>query len=292
MKGNIQKLLTDITRFKEEQIFSPRPVPTMQSPQLMFMTDEQVERAKKDAYEHVKARLQMPPVMTPDTSEPKVLAQNPELVGYMQNKVMFVDISPGYSDRNRLMTVRESDGTLRYPSHEERSRLNHIFYPSDVKSIDYPKMFERENLLKLLKKREYKYVLDRACLQFEPDDPRYFKITSQVYDYINSKMDHDKLRSTRHFGPMSLYLAFNNKADDLLIEMLGRDLVEDAAKVVEIYYTCRNIEYHDQVDAIDILRSYTDNHSNKKYNLDLALKVHESKRTCGEPEDQDNKPGE
>lgn len=290
IKENVQKLLIDITRFNEEQIFASRPVPSKQSPQLIFMTDDQLQKAKQDAYENVKARMQMPPVLSPDTSKPKVLSHDPELVGYMQSKVMFIDVGPGYTNKTRLMSVREADGTLRYPSHEERSRLNHMFYPSEEKSIDSPKMFEKDNLFRLLKKKEYRYILDRACVQFEPDDPRYFSITSQVYDYINDKMDHDRLRSTRHFGPMSIYLAYHKNADDLIIEMLGKNLIDDAAKVVELYDTCHNVGFKNGLEPLDLIRAYADDYSNKKYNLDIALRFHESKRTCGEPEDQNTKP--
>lgn len=277
-KENVQKLLIDITRFDEKIIFAPRPVQNLKSAKLMFMTDKQLAAAKQDAYDNVKARLQMPPVMAADNSAPRILSKDPELVGYTKHKIMFVDIGHGYSNRNRLMSVREPDGTLRFPTHEERARLNHIFYPSEVKSIDIPKMFEGDNLVALLKRKEYKYILDRACIQFEPDDPRYVEVTSRVYEFINNKGDHDMLRSTRHFGPMSLYLAYNHQADDLIVEMLSKDLVEDAAKLVKIYYTCHNIAHDPSLGPIDTLRNYAESHSNKKYNLDLALKRLDNQR--------------
>lgn len=267
---NVQKLLKDITRYDEKKIFAQRVVPRLKSPKLMFMTDQQLKKAKEDAYELVKARLQMPPVLTPDLSEPKVLARDEELSGLTKFKIMFIDIGPGYSNRKRLMSVREPDGTLRFPNHEERSRLNHIFFSDKSKSIDCPKLFEEKNLIKLLDRKEYVYALNRACVQFEPDDPRYVRVTSQVYNYIDRKNDFDKLRSTRHFGPMSLYLAHTKNADNLILEMLAKKLIEDAYKLVKIYNTCHNIDF-DSDDHIAILRNYADNHSSKKYNIDLAL---------------------
>lgn len=239
---DVRKILEDITRFEESKLFARKPVNRLKTPKLMFMTDEQLEVAKKSAYKKIEARLQMPPVMAADTSEPKIISHDEEVIGYTKFKIMFVDIGPGYTNRNRLMSVRETDGTLRYPTHEERSRLNHIFYPSEHKSIDPPKLFEDENLMKLLKKREYLYILNRACVQFEPDDPRYVEITSKVYNYIDDKDDFDKLRSTRHFGPMSLYLAYNKRADNLVLEMLSKKFIEDAAKLVKLYNTCHGIE--------------------------------------------------
>lgn len=238
---NVQSMLKDITRFEEKKLFKRRQVAKLQAPKLMFMTDEQLERAKQEAREHVKAKTQMPPVMAANNSEPRVLSRDEDIVGYTKFKIMFIDISPHYSDRGRLMSARLPDGTLREVTHEERSRLNHIFYPSEFRSIDTPKLFEEKNLLRLMKRGEFEFALNRACIQFEPDDPRYVKTTSFMYSYIDEKGQYDKLRSTRHFGPMSLYLAYENKADDLLCEMLGKGLIEDAIKLVKIYNTCHNI---------------------------------------------------
>lgn len=241
IQDNVQKLLKDITRFEEAKVFARRVVPKLRTPKMMFMSEEQLERAKNEAYENANARLQMPPVMSPDNSKPKVISKDEDIVGYTKFKIMFVDIGPGNSNRSRIMTVREPDGTLRYPSHEERSRLNHIFYPSSA-TIDPPKLFEEKNLVNLLEKQEYVYILNRACIQFEPDDPRYVDITTRVYTYIDSKGDFDKLRSTRHFGPMSLFFVYNKLADNLLLEMLTKNLIEDAVKLIQLHYTCHDIE--------------------------------------------------
>lgn len=238
IKDEVQNILKAMTRFTEDKIFAQRPVPRLYSPQLMFMTDDQLKRAKDLAYETAKARIQMPPVMEADNSEPAVLARNPEVEGYTRFKVMFVDIGPGYTNRNRLMSVRETDGTLRYPSHDERSRLNHMFFPDDSKSLDCPKLFEKENLMRLLKRREYVYVLNRACAQFEPDDPRYVSCTREVYNYVNDQADFDKLRSTRHFGPMVLYLVYSKNTDILRKEMQSKKLDEDIVNLDKLIEIC------------------------------------------------------
>lgn len=238
----VQKILKEVTRY-DDRIFATKQVPNLKTPKLVFMTDDQLERSKKEAHERVKARAQMPPVMEPDLSQPEVISRDEEIVGYTKFKIMFVDITPGYTDRNRLMSVREKDGTLRYPTHLERSRLNHIFYPSEEKSIDEPKMFEEQNLLSLLHRKEYIYILNRACVQYEPDDPRYVEITSRVYNYIDEYSDYDKLRSSRHFGPMSLYLVYNDKADNLIADTLNRGFSEDAKKLTELRDICVELEF-------------------------------------------------
>lgn len=248
---NVQKLLLDITRFDEGKLFARAPVKKLKSPKLVFMSDEQLKKAKEESYELVKARLQMPPVMEPDTSQPEVISKDEELVGYTKFKVMFVDITPGYTNRTRLMSVRETDGTLRYPTHEERSRLNHIYYPDEHRSIDEPQLFQEENLQKLLRRREYIYILNRACIQFEPDDKRYVNVTSQVYDYIDDVRDYDMLRSTRHFGPMALYLVYNKRYERLMDDMIAKKYTEDAKKLEKLVEICESAEPLDEINYDD-----------------------------------------
>ncbi|XP_077232199.1 uncharacterized protein LOC143867430, partial [Tasmannia lanceolata] len=270
VQEDVQTLLKEITRYSEDKIFSQRIVHRLKSPKMMFMTDEDLKRAKENAYHEARARLQMPPVMDPDNSEPRILSKDEELVGYSRFRVLFVDISPGQTKRSRLMSIRERDGTLRFPTHVERSRLNHIFYPQDSASVETPRLFEENNMIRLLQDEKYKYILDRACVQFEPDDPRYVHATTRVYNFVDSRSDFDKLRSTRHFGPMSLYLAYNKQIDNLLLEMFIKQLVEDAVKLVRLYNICHNIDTEEQ-DDLEILKNYAENHSRAKYNLDLAL---------------------
>lgn len=271
-QDRIQKLLKDITRFEESKVFGRRVVRRLKTPKFVFMTDAQLQKAKEAAYDNARAILQMPPVMEPNMDTPAVLSRDEEIVGYTKCKIMFVDITPGYTDRTRLMSVREPDGTLRFPTHEERSRLNHMFYPVESRSIDPPKMFEEKHLLDLLRRKQYMYVLNRACIQFEPDDPRYVDLTSKVYNHIDDKQDYNELRSTRHFGPMSLYLAYNKRADDLIIEMLSKGFTEDAAKLVKIYNTCHKIDYDDEnEDDLTLIKNYAKNNPAKSHNIELAL---------------------
>lgn len=70
----------------------------------------------------------------------------------------------------------------------------------------------------LLDKKEYLFILDRACAQFEPDDPEYHRVTHATYDRIDEEKDFEILRSTRHFGPLAFYLVFNRNMDNLLLE--------------------------------------------------------------------------
>lgn len=135
------------------------------------------------------------------------------------------------------MVVREPDGTLRRASFRERQLLNSIYYPQKYRQVDIPKMFEQSNLEEVLQKPETSlFVLERACLQFEPDDPEYIRVTQFVYNHVLANRLFNELRSTRHFGPMAFYLALNKKIDFLIKDQLDRGLIEDILNTVELYY--------------------------------------------------------
>lgn len=70
------------------------------------------------------------------------------------------------------MVIREPDGTLRRANFRERQRLNSIYFPHKYRTVDIPRMFEEKNLEDVLKRKDTSlFVLERSCLQFEPDDP-------------------------------------------------------------------------------------------------------------------------
>ena len=103
--------------------------------------------------------------------------------------------------------------------------------------LETPKMFEQEQLQRVLDKSaaNYLFVLERTCLQFDPDELDYNRVTTTVYEHVHSHRAFEELRSTRHFGPMSFYLANNNKIDRLLQDMLERDLLQDAVSLIRLY---------------------------------------------------------
>ena len=88
----------------------------------------------------------------------------------------------------------------------------------------------------VLNRFDYLFVLDRTCIQFEPDDPIFIKTTHLTYDHILEHNKFDLLRSTRYFGPMAFYYAFEGKIDKLLSDMIERNLIADGANLVNLYY--------------------------------------------------------
>ena len=100
----------------------------------------------------------------------------------------------------------------------------------------------------ILDRHDYLFILDRACIQFEPDDPKYIEIVKKTYDHISANNEFDLLRSTRHFGPMAFYLAWEGRIDSLLQDMIKRQLIEDAAHLVNLYYLVNLSDKRQKID--------------------------------------------
>ncbi|GIY65367.1 28S ribosomal protein S22, mitochondrial [Caerostris darwini] len=275
MNRDVRKILYRITGQNYEKIFAPSQT-TIKPKVYKFVTDEQLKELKADAERKAHTKLQMPPVM--DIREPinEVLSKDPELQGYLRYKTIFTDLSTSVSNRDRIITVREIDGTLRKATWEERERMNQIFFPIPGRHLEVPKLFESPQFDNLLEESSYEYILDCACLQFEPDSPDYHKITNQTYEHIKQTKKFDDLRSTRHFGPMAFYFAIKKDIDSLLLDMMSRQLINDASDTIKLLYIIHpelHILKDNEANEIEILQDYIKNHSSQKDELELALQT-------------------
>lgn len=88
----------------------------------------------------------------------------------------------------------------------------------------------------MLDRHDYEFFLDRACIQYEPDDPKFIFFTTKCYEHINQTQKFDILRSTRHFGPLAFHLAYEGNIDLLLIDMIEKNLLQDASQLIQLYY--------------------------------------------------------
>lgn len=70
---------------------------------------------------------------------------------------------------------------------------------------------------------DFEFVLDRACCQFEPDDPKFHEIIFSTFEKVNEVKAFQKLRSTRHYGPFVFYLCLTKNLDDLIEENLNTE---------------------------------------------------------------------
>jgi len=282
----VQSLLTKMTGLDFEKVFRRRKLgKDPERPIYMFMTGEELEEATLVAKNKAENILKMPPVMEERIRSAKVLEEDKLLTGFDTAKYVFTDISFGISDRSRIIVVREPDGTLRTSNWEEQDRLNQTYFPKEGRRHYVPAMFETENLKAVLEPSKYEYILDRNCLQFEPDHPVYIRTCETVYEHINQHRHYDTLHSTRHYGPMVFNFCWNKQLDELLAHLIWNDRLTEAAQAIQVYTKvhpeCKTSALDlPNTSKEDLVRSFAKHEALKAGKVNVALeKLLESRRT-------------
>nr|CAH8842851.1 unnamed protein product [Trichobilharzia regenti] len=193
---------------------------------IKLLTDAELNIVKKYTSVYTEQKLQMPPVLQPRRIvDDQIISQDSGLQGLLPGniKLVFTDTTLKRNRKNRLIVVRESNGTLRHANACERDRINQVYFPLSGRRLYIPLMFEDKQLNALLDQGSFLYILDRTCVQFEPDDPNFSRICHRVYDrvnqlawtpFINTNQSSDDcqvnplllLRHTRYYGPLALYM--------------------------------------------------------------------------------------
>lgn len=215
--------------------------------------------------------LQMPPVLK--TREPcdEILSEDPALQGLETSSIIFTDITFGKKDSERLIVVREPDGTLRKANWQLRDRMNQVYFPLKGRELSMPRLFRPDYLKNLLDAKEYEFILDRACLQFEPNDPEYQKVTSLTYTHVSDNDSFDLLRSTRHFGPLTFFLTWFKMVDNLLLDLIQTERINEARTLVELYGRVHGV--HFDLKAENLVELFIREHAAKKAPLELAMQA-------------------
>lgn len=234
IREDVQKLLKSMTRLDLDRIFRKRSVKD-NTVEYKFMTDDQLRQEVMQSIGKAEKMLQMPPVVDVMQENLKILSKDGALKGFSQEKMVFTDITFGLKNSKRTIVERLPDGTLQEAAYETRKRLNQIYFPQKGRNVRTPKMFEPANLKKIMEVKEYEFVLDRACVQFEPYEKSYHDLTATVYLHVNENKAFDLLRSTRHFGPMSFFLAWHRMVDDLLLDMIKRDYLRNGVELITLF---------------------------------------------------------
>lgn len=190
---------------------------------------------------------------------------------FSRSKYVITDITYGLDDTDRTIVVRQIDGTLENADAAIRKRINQIYFPLQGRKIRVPRMFETANLKRCLDRYEYEFVLDRMCIQFEPFEKEFHDTSSQVFQHINDTKQFDILRSTRHFGPMSFFLAWHKMIDDLVIDMVKRDYLKNAVELICLMYNLNDIRY-DKAIVNELDRLAGPNDSNDVNGFAIAKK--------------------
>ncbi|XP_055601675.1 28S ribosomal protein S22, mitochondrial [Uranotaenia lowii] len=240
VRQDVQKLLRSMSRLELDKVFRKRSV-NDNTVEYKFMTDEQLKGEVVQSISKARRLLQMPPVVAIMQDSPKVLSKDGALKGFSESKVVITDITYGVKNSKRVIVERLPDGTLQDAAYETRKRLNQIYFPLNGRKVRLPKMFEPGQLKKILENGEYEFVLDRACIQFEPYEQEYHDVTTTVYQHVAENKAFDALRSTRHFGPMCFFLAWHRLIDDLLLDMIKRDYLRNGVELITLYCSLNDV---------------------------------------------------
>ncbi|XP_070496660.1 small ribosomal subunit protein mS22 [Chironomus tepperi] len=232
---DIQSLMFSMTRIELEKVFRRRTVNDT-NPTYKFLTNKQLENEIRKKFNEAKNLLQMPPILKLKEDNCKTISTDKALSKFSPHTFVFTDVSFGLKHDDRSIVTRDSDGTLKEASNELRKRMLQTYFPTENRSFREPKMFEIDNFKRLLAEHKYEFLLDRACCQYEPYEKRFHEITSQVYTHVNDNFQFQLLRSTRHFGPMSFFLAWHKNIDDLLLDMIRNDYLGNAVELICLMY--------------------------------------------------------
>ncbi|KAK9879553.1 hypothetical protein WA026_006621 [Henosepilachna vigintioctopunctata] len=268
----IQNLLLSLTRTDLQKVFQKRTVGSLEDPRFEFLTDKQLKEKLDEIRKVALKHLQFPPAVPVRTPKDKVFSRDPALKGYDTSKFVFTDISFGIKDNDRIIAVRDTDGTLQEADWKTRDRMNQVYFPKTHRQLKVPHLFNDSYFEDVLNNREYVFILDLACQQFEPDDPEYQRIASITYQHINDNNAFDKLRSTRHFGSMTFFLVWNKMIDNLLLDLIDSCYLNEASELIELYYSVHNIQV-DNIGNIELIGDFLKNHSNKQAILELAFQA-------------------
>ncbi|KAL5273900.1 MRPS22 family protein [Megaselia abdita] len=239
---DVQKLLKNLTNPSIDVVFSKRTVPD-NSVSYKFMTTEELQKEYQSIVRQSEEVLQMPPVVKIREESPKLISKDTALAAFSDTKYVITDITYGLKYSQRKVVVRNTDGTLEYASDDIAKRMKQTYIPDKGRKVRKPKIFQDEKLFaQALEQGSFKFILDRLCIQYEPFEKEYHELSSKVYSEVDEKKAFDSLRSTRHFGPLVFFLAWHKKIDNLLCDLIERDLLRNAVDLVALMSKLHNIE--------------------------------------------------
>ncbi|PAA71341.1 hypothetical protein BOX15_Mlig020281g1, partial [Macrostomum lignano] len=203
---------------------------------ICLLNEAQLQEHMRKAAILEQQAMQMPPYLQAwkEKSDTRVLQDDSDRLANCLppgQKIVVVDI--GIKDKvapqDRFMAIRESNGQLRSPMRSERRDLLQTYFPLPHRRTVVPSMFAvPKNLERLLSPElhKYAYVLDRATVQFEPNDPQYVRIRDRVYEAVDEAKAYAELQATRHFGGLVLHLVLKQKTAGLIVFLLQTEQFE------------------------------------------------------------------
>ncbi|XP_015267474.1 PREDICTED: 28S ribosomal protein S22, mitochondrial [Gekko japonicus] len=276
----VQSLLYKMTGLNLQKVFKPIKQ-ELEPPKYKLMTELQLKEATRNAVEKARERLEMPPVLSEREPIHDVLSEDKILDGVEPYKYVFTDLTYDTPHRERFVVVRETNGLLRKATWEERDRMIQIFFPREGREIASPPLFKDENLMTVFHQDCHEELLNRCLTQFEPDSPDYIRVHHRTYENIDKHAKYDCLRSTRHFGGMVWYLVNRKRTDGLLMDMIQRDLLDDATSLVTLYHmlhpdcqSATEAQEHD-LKELDLIKAFVKTEVQRAGYIELALQAYQ-----------------
>ncbi|KAI0988916.1 hypothetical protein GJ496_000688 [Pomphorhynchus laevis] len=268
MNPDVQNLLNRIAIVEYYKKDSTRePSTSTTAKQIQLMTVQQYEKFKEKMHHNSKTeKLQMPPILKDREHSVRVLEDNKLLKECSKHKMVFVDISLNVNDSERMVWFRDTDGKLCTSAYDDRRRWMQTFLNRRLRSSHIPVMFSEAHINNPLELQHYKYILERACLQFEPDDPEFVRVCLKVYFHINKQKHFESLRGTRFYGSMVFYLCWYKQIDNLLSYYLFKNECDQAHMLLTLFATIHRKEktIGNNKHLEDMLKSYIENECNDK----------------------------
>ncbi|XP_045470762.1 28S ribosomal protein S22, mitochondrial [Harmonia axyridis] len=272
--NDVQNILLKLTRSELQKIFRKKGMGPLEDATFKFLTDEQLQQELDKMRKKSVELLQFPPAVAVRKPLDRVFSSDPALIGYETSKVVFTDITFGLKDNQRLIVIREPDGVLREAAWNDRDRINQVYFPRAHRQLKAPPLFNGNYFEDILNRKEYLFILDLACQQFEPDDSEYQRVVSITYQHIYDNNEFEKLRSTRHFGSLTFFLVWNKMIDNLLLDLIESCHIEEANLLIELYGRIHNISLlQENDDEYKMLEDFIKKHSTKTAVLELALQA-------------------
>ncbi|OCT81082.1 hypothetical protein XELAEV_18027895mg [Xenopus laevis] len=181
--------------------------------------------------------------------------------------------------QERFIVVREPNGVLRKATWEERDRMIQVYFPREGRKLATPLVFQPENMQVLFKEDRHEELLNRCLVQFDPDSAEYIRVHHQTYEDVDLHGKYDLLRSTRHCGGMAWYLCCRKKIDGFLIDMIQRDLLDDAVSLVRLYHMLHPdsvcARESQGADGVELIKIYVKMEAQKPGYIELALQAYQ-----------------
>ncbi|KJH43722.1 hypothetical protein DICVIV_10258 [Dictyocaulus viviparus] len=265
----VQKILKEVTGMDlEGKVFRERREKFQQRSHFALMTNERLSGTMEKMRKEAQYFLSLVPLKEPRSEKTCVLSEDREILAFDTAKFVFTDITFDATDQDRTVVVREVDGTLRTATPEEHDRMNRVYYEKPNRPIFPPPVFSDPHLQVYFRNVDTVVVYDfngrthsleknmslfsigpagSMSRMTRPMSSRStawktrismaLQLVKCVFNRVVKNNDFDVLYSTRHFGTLVFYLAFNQNIFPLLNYFGGQGRIHDCANLVRLQKT-------------------------------------------------------